>query len=429
MSTTASLDEGATPDEPQMVAPVGQQRLLSLDFIRGIAVMGILAANIVAFGQPWSAYMYPDGFVTPHGEAEDWMWIAQFVLIDHKMRGLFTILFGAGMMLFLEKAWAKGATNWLQARRLGWLFLFGLAHFFLIWRGDILMLYAVAGLLALLFTHLKAREQLLIGGLWYLAGMILFAAMMIPSYLIAETSFGTAPALAEVLQQMQDAKAKQLADDAMELSLAQGGNLFAWLGHGFEKHALDPFNNLIVLFLETVPLMLIGMALYRMGLFDGTMMDATTQRRRGWLLLVIGAAMSLAIGLWAKSIGFSFFGVQAAFMGMTPLPQLLMTLGLAMLLSLWAPKATGWLGERVIATGRMAFSNYIGTSILMQFVFQGWALGLYGELTRGGLYLVVLGACVVMLAWSKPWLAHYRYGPLEWLWRCLTYGRMFPLRR
>src|SRR3546814_14379458 len=97
--------------------------------------MGILAANIVAFGQPFSAYMYPDAFLTDHGPVSDWLWAVQFVLIDGKMRGLFTLLFGAGMMLFIERSWARDETRWLQARRLFWLILVGLIHFFLLWLG------------------------------------------------------------------------------------------------------------------------------------------------------------------------------------------------------------------------------------------------------------------------------------------------------
>ena len=93
----------AAPDQPQPLTGAAD-RIASLDFIRGIAVLGILAANIVAFGQPMTAYMYPDAFTTPHGAAEDWMWVAQFVLIDGKMRGLFSLLFGASMMLIIERA-------------------------------------------------------------------------------------------------------------------------------------------------------------------------------------------------------------------------------------------------------------------------------------------------------------------------------------
>ena len=132
------VDHGAaTPDTGKSapIAPVSASsgaRIASLDFIRGIAVMGILAANIVAFGQPTTAYMWPDGFLVPPNDPDHVMWAMQFVLVDGKMRGLFTLLFGAGMYLFMEKAWAKGAGRWLQARRLFWLLLFGTVHFFLI---------------------------------------------------------------------------------------------------------------------------------------------------------------------------------------------------------------------------------------------------------------------------------------------------------
>ena len=118
-----------------------------------------------------------------------------------------------------------------------------------------------------------------------------------------------------------------------------------------------------------------------------------------------------------------------AYVGGSAPPRLPMILGLAALMVAYAPSFTGWLGQRVSAAGRAAFTNYLGTSILMLFVFHGWALGLYGELGRPQLYLVTLFGWAVMLAWSKPWLERYRYGPLEWLWRCLTYGKWFALRR
>ncbi|TNE49238.1 MAG: DUF418 domain-containing protein, partial [Sphingomonadales bacterium] len=139
--------------------------------------------------------------------------------------------------------------------------------------------------------------------------------------------------------------------------------------------------------------------------------------------------LTLAIALWARADGFTYYGTQLAFIGASMLPRLPVILGLAALLALYAPGAKGWLGQRVSAAGRMAFSNYLGTSLVMLFVFSGWALGLFGKLNRPELYLVVVLTWIVMLAWSKPWLARFRYGPLEWLWRCLTYWRLFPLKR
>ena len=164
MNDTTS-DSGETNGLEGVGAPAnlgpakGGERIGSLDVIRGLAVMGILAANIVAFGQPFSAYMFPEAFLVPTGDPGGWQWVAQFVLIDGKMRGLFTLLFGAGLYLFMERAWSRGASRWLQARRLYFLLLFGVVHFFLIWRGDILMYYAMGGLIVLLMLRLAANSR------------------------------------------------------------------------------------------------------------------------------------------------------------------------------------------------------------------------------------------------------------------------------
>ena len=124
--------------------------------------------------------MWPEAFLVPANDSGGWLWITQFVLVDGKMRGLFTLLFGAGMMLFVEKAWASGATRWLQLRRLVWLLLFGLVHFFLIWRGDILTYYALIGAVVLLCLRWTAKTQLVVGLLGYVVGALIYAAMMIP---------------------------------------------------------------------------------------------------------------------------------------------------------------------------------------------------------------------------------------------------------
>lgn len=429
---TASF-EAATPDQNrpaqngQTIAPAAE-RLLSLDFIRGIAVMGILWANIVAFGQPFTAYMYPDAFTVPHGETSDWMWIVQFVLIDGKMRGLFTLLFGAGLMLFMEKAWARGATRWLQARRLFWLLVFGLVHFYFIWRGDILVLYSAAGFVAIACLRWQAKTQLVVGILGYLVGAIMFLGAMFFPYLVAETDLGNQAVYAEMRGDLISQQAQDLKDGIAETAIIQGGTYADFVRHNFAEHGAQPFATLFLFAFETLPLMLIGMALYRMGLFDGGM-DRRTVRLWGWIGVIAGSAMTLPIALWAMGEGFTYWGTLAAFMGLSPLPRLPVLLGLIALLSLFGAHASGWLGQRVIATGRMAFSNYLGTSIVMLVVFHGWAGGLFGNLGRPELYVVVVAAWALMLLWSKPWLARFRYGPLEWLWRCLTYGKLFPLKR
>ena len=427
-TSEAGFDPPANPI-PSAVSPArGEERIVSLDFIRGIAVMGILLANIVAFGQPFTAYMYPDAFAVPHGETADWMWVAQFVLVDGKMRGLFTLLFGAGLVLFMDRAWAAGATRWLQVRRLLWLGLFGLAHFYLLWRGDILFLYAVTGLVAVLCLRWSAKAQLTVGLLGYFAGAISFVGAMVFPYFVVDTDLGEQVAFAESRTAMVAAQRDDLADGEREIEIIGQGTYVDFVRHNVAEHGTQPFASLFLLGFEALPLMLIGMALYRMGLLGGEG-DRARIARWGWIGVAIGTAITIPIALWAHGAGLTYYSTLAAFAGFSTLPRLPVVIGLALLLALVGGRARGWLAERVRAAGRAAFTNYLGTSVVMVLVFHGWAGGLHGQLGRGELYIVVLATWAVILVWSKPWLARFNYGPLEWVWRCLTYGRLFPLRR
>ena len=416
-------------DQNTAIAPVASgERIDTLDFIRGLAVMGILAANIIAFGQPFDAYMYPAAFLTDPGDPGGWMWITQFVLIDGKMRGLFTLLFGAGMYLFMEKAWARGATRGLQAWRLAILMAFGLIHFFFIWPGDILFYYALYGFLALACLRWSVKTQLWVGLGGYMLGVLFYTGLLFP-WLIVDTPFGeSSPEMLEQRAGMVAEIDAALAHNDVPDAAIASGDYAGLVAHRLTEQWNEPLLNALLFGFETWPLMLIGMALYRLGFFGGAF-DRAKMLRWGWIGLIAGAAAHIAIGLVVKASGFSYYGTLAGFVGMSPLPRLWMVLGLAALLVAYAPGATGWLGERVRAAGRAAFTNYLGTSVLMMLVFHGWALGLFGELNRPQLYIVVALACVVMLAWSKPWLDRYRYGPLEWLWRCLTYRQIFPLKK
>lgn len=412
------------------IAPVAAaQRIDTLDFIRGLAVMGILAANIVSFGQPFSAYMYPAAFLTETGDPDGWMWIVQFILIDGKMRGLFTLLFGAGLYLFMEKAWARGAGRKLQAWRLAILMLFGMLHFFLIWAGDILFYYALFGFVVLACLRWSIKAQLGVGLAGYLFGSLINALLFTAIWAMADTPLGqSTPEMATESAKMNADVEKTLARTAVPDGAVASGDYAALVAHRVTEQWYEPLMNALLFGLETFPLMLIGVALYRLGFFSG----AFARKKMllwGWGGVIIGGLVHLAIGLVIQSGGFTYFGTLAAFVGWSPLPRLWMVLGLAALLVAYAPSTTGWLGDRVRAAGRAAFTNYLGTSILMMFVFHGWALGLFGELNRPQLYIVVVLAWIVMLAWSKPWLDRFNYGPLEWLWRSLTYRRMFPLRK
>ena len=369
MDTAEPLKPDTTPDQ---LAPLGgtHARIQSLDFIRGIAVMGILLANIVAFGQPMAAYMYPRAFLVPDGDPAGILWSAQFVLVDGKMRGLFTLLFGAGLYLFMEKAWAKGATRRLQALRLAWLMAFGAVHFYLIWRGDILMSYAFSGFIGLACIKWAARTQLIAGLIGYGVGSLVLLASVGPLIFVADTPFGTTAPYADMRADLQTDMADELASGRAEAALIIQGDYPSWVAYNVMEHGTEPLLYLMLALTETVPLILIGMALYRFGLFDGRIARAKL-KRWGWIGFVAGTALTLPLAVWITGAGLSYYGTLSAFVGFSPLPRLPVVIGLAALLAAYAPGGTGWLTDRVKAAGRMAFSNYLGTSLVMLLVFHG----------------------------------------------------------
>ncbi|PKP63160.1 MAG: hypothetical protein CVT87_04515, partial [Alphaproteobacteria bacterium HGW-Alphaproteobacteria-9] len=251
---------GIHPDGGFSIAPVAAgERIDALDFIRGLAVMGILAANIIAFGQPFEAYMYPSAFLTDPGDPNGWMWIAQFVAIDGKMRGLFTLLFGAGIYLFMEKAWARGATRGLQAWRLAILMVFGMVHFFFIWPGDILFYYALFGFVVLACLKWSIKTQLWVGLAGYMLGVLIYAAMFTTTWAIADTSFGEiSPELAEARAGMVAGIDETLARGDVPNAAIAAGDYGTLVMHRLTEQWSEPLNNAMLFGLETLPLMLIG---------------------------------------------------------------------------------------------------------------------------------------------------------------------------
>lgn len=425
MGAQALNEERQVPDD----RPIGaSDRIATLDFIRGIAVLGILFANIVGYGHPQLAYSWPPAIPGHGGDADKALWLTQFLLIDGKMRGLFALLFGAGMVLFMDRTWARGGTRWLQARRLAWLLAFGLAHFFLLFWGDILYLYALAGLAVLPMVKWSAPVLLRVGIAWYLAGAILLTASLTGPLVLEQDPAARAEqggyyaVIAEAWDERVEASQRELA------AFSQG-NYAAELSHVAQHQSYLLGEYPIIGVLETIPLMLIGMALFRLGLFSGGI-DPGRLRRWGWAGVISGLVLLLPLGLWVMAAGFPAWLTQFVTSGAARFGALPMILGLAALLAAWAPAGAGsWLGERLIAAGRMAFSNYIGTSFVMMLVFRHWAGGLFGEMSRPELMAAMILGWALMLGWSKPWLERYRYGPLEWIWRCLTYWRIFPFRR
>jgi len=401
------------------------ERIAALDIVRGMAVLGILLANITGFSHPALAYYWPPAMSGGAEGADGWIWLAQFVLVDGKMRGLFTILFGAGMLLFIERAGSGGGS--LQLRRLMWLALIGLAHFYLLYSGDILWSYATAGVLCLLMLHLRTWQLLAIGIAGTLLGGLLLLSDFAPSALLELRALGGGPIPAGWAE-LQQYWAGKLAELPGEAAVMAGPSFAALLQYRWDEESWRLGSTLFYNFLETIPLALIGMGCFRAGVFT----DPAVRRRWrpwAWAGVVLGTALNLAAGLHVMRAGFPPFQTQAAFFGLSPLFNLPVLLGAAVLLTDWAESIRkGWLGERLGLAGRMALSNYVGTSLVMALVFQGWAGDRYGTMHRAELLLVVVLGWGLMLTASRLWLARYRQGPLEYLWRCLTYGRIFPNR-
>ncbi|WP_420605730.1 DUF418 domain-containing protein [Novosphingopyxis sp.] len=421
----SDCDETEPPDGP--VGSVLDARSIELDALRGLAVMSILAMNIVAFALPENAYIVPRVAGTGAATGGDIAaWIAAFLLFDGKMRGLFSLLFGASMYLIAERADMQGGS---AARthysRMAWLAVFGAAHFFLIWWGDILFLYAVIGSLAFLMKAASRKTLIATALIVYAAGaalMSLSLGTLLSAEMAAHAPGASAASIERLAHIMQGFSP---ATEQEEIALFRG-TYGATVEYRLSQY-WRPLNLLFQAGTETFPLMLLGMVGLRSGFLTGHW-----ETRRYWLVVAILFVPGLLIyaGLAAFDMARGFDPILSLnlVVAWSLPPRLMMTLGYAalfLLLIRWLARSA--LLERIAAAGQAAFTNYLGTSIVMSTIFYGYGLDLFGQVPRPALYLFVLAACAVMLLWSKPWLDRYRYGPLEWLWRSLARGRLQPM--
>ncbi|WP_417620431.1 DUF418 domain-containing protein [Parasphingorhabdus sp.] len=405
------------------------QRYLEMDALRGFAVMGILTINIAAFAQPEMAFVNP--LLSSHSSDLDIAsWAANFVLFDGKMRGLFSLLFGASTALVIERAVASGQSPAkVHFSRMAWLAVFGLAHFFFLWIGDILFLYAGSGCVLFLFRHWSAERLIKWGVIAYTIGAVLLIAG-IGSMLLVLQEAGQAHPPQEVLDELAKIY-KDLgtlpASVAAETARHQGSFLEI-LNYKLSEQWDWPIQNLTLGPIETIPLMMIGMGLYRNGFFLGHETHAT-YLKIAQRMMAVGLAFFIILAAIAYAQDFNTIWMMNITQAWSMLPRLLMIIGYVALLILVVQRyQNSVMIQRVAAAGRAAFSNYLGTSIVMTFIFYGWGLGYFEQFGRFELQLFVLAAWALMLFWSKPWLMRFRYGPLEWLWRSLARLHLQPMR-
>ena len=405
-----------------------RDRIASLDIIRGVAVMGIFSVNVIAFAMIFPAYMNPSAYGGWHGENLA-TWLANYVIIDGKMRTLFSMLFGASMLLVIERAEASGRSPArVHYARMFVLLLFGLLHFYVIWHGDILALYALTGMVAFLFRKRATKTMLIWAACLLIATSSLFtfgSYQMRQADLAAHSPSATAKDIKRWNQNI-GFLANIPAETAEETGRALG-SLPDRAAYMVTERGGEPFAGALVMGFPTLALMLIGMAAYRSGFLTGAW-DRRRYRRIALWTLSLGGAATLAIGLWIASNNFYIPLIFFSLLALGAPIQIAMAFGYASLIILLA-KPGGALTDRFAAVGRAAFTNYLGTSIIAVAIFYGDGLGLFGKLSRFEAWLVVPFVWGIMLLWSKPWLDRYRYGPFEWAWRSLSRWSFEPMRK
>lgn len=425
-------------------APIASdERIGMLDTTRGIAVLGILLMNITGFGLP-NAYDNPTvwGGDSPSDIAA---WRVMTLLFEGTMRGLFTLLFGASALLFLQRHAARASDMRpadLYFRRTLWLIAFGLFNgYVLLWSGDVLFYYGIAGLVLFVFRNLPARRLLIFATVFMIAQTLITVVewrdydQTQQQAQVATTRQAAGQPLAPEDYEALEAYSVLQADwqpdrDSLEEMVADiresyGRAFHVLSGHTWFMETQFFFRHGIV---ECLGMMLLGMALLKLGVLTGT-----SSTRTYLAMIVVGYAIGLPVNTLEiraiESSGFAPEQMVRTFMtyDLGRIPMTLAHLGVIALLCRM-PWFAG-VARLFAATGQMALTNYLSQSALCLFLFTGAGFALYGQLSRLELYYVVAAIWILQLAWSPLWLRHFRYGPAEWVWRSLTYWRWQPLTR
>jgi uncharacterized protein len=333
------------------------------------------------------------------------------------------------MLLVIDRAEASGQTPArVHYSRMVVLLMFGLLHFYVIWHGDILVLYALTGMVAFAFRRRSTKVMLRWAIGLLLLGATMFGALSYGMHRADLDAHRPAATAKEVKRwnEMASFAIRPAAANAEETSLARGG-VVERTRHMVTERGGEPFGAALAFMPSTLGLMLFGMVGYRSGLLTGAWDDRRYRRIAAWTL-GLGAAATAGLAAWIIAANFY---IPLLFFGLVSIGQpiqVAMAFGYAALIILLS-RGQGAVAQRFAAVGRAAFSNYLGTSILAALIFYGDGLGWFGTLSRFEAWLVVPLFWLLMLAWSKPWLDRFAYGPFEWVWRSLARLEVQPMRR
>lgn len=425
----------------QAAIPVLQkERIDIIDSLRGVAILGILLLNITGFSTAGDPFIRNE-----YGTVNYKIWFYVSWIVDGTQRALFSMLFGAGILLFLKnKTGQVSAADYFFRRQL-WLIFFGLVNIYiLLWSGDILFDYGCYGLLMFVFRLWNPKKLLIAAGVCFL---FMLARENRNLYLdkrtisrgeaverIDTTTTKLTPRQKEHLSDMEDFRER--TDTAsrhkrMERRTRMLGGSYSDV---YDFRAQNYLNNLVEYtyfsIWDVLLFMFIGMAFYKTGILMG---KASTT------LYIIMCVGGLSLGLLLSyyhlkpiiDAQFNFYNhTKTTTISFYEAGRTLRTFGIfGALMLLFKSGIFKWFFKLMRPVGQMAFSNYLTQSIIAAIIFYGIGFGLYGQLERYQIYLVVLAIWIVQIIWSHIWLRYFQYGPFEWIWRQLTYWKKLPLRK
>lgn len=434
---------------PLTTAPVSQnERIVILDALRGIAILGILLMNIPGFALPAPAAYGDLVVMNEMGTINEKTWFIVDWIFEGSQRALFSMLFGAGIILFMtrqeKRAEGLQPADYFYRRQL-WLLVFGLVNaYLLLWFWDILFAYACCGMILFTFRKLSPGKLMIAA----LACLLLMTARENINFYREKAMIREGEAIAALdtsvvkLDVLQKEKLNAMTEfreksdtasrrKTMEKSLAKVRGDYSGLyeyqsERSFRGQTYFLFLNIWDLFL----FMFIGMAFYKNGVLTGK-----APMKTYWILALGGLGLGLVISWFRLQPLFDFRFNQfeytrAVTFEYYEISRALRALGLfGLLMLLLKSGAFGWLIRLMRPVGQMAFTNYLMQSLLVGLFFYGIGLGMFGKLERHQIYYVVAGTWALQILYSHIWLRFFRFGPLEWAWRSLTYWKRQPMKK
>lgn len=438
----------SSPTSPKLAAPVSQQeRIVVLDGLRGIALLGILLMNIPYMGLPEPAF---DHLLLNNelGTINEKVWWYVNWIPEGTQRAIFSLLFGAGILLFVSRLEKRMDGMWPAEyflRRQLWLTVFGLFNgYILLWPGDILFQYSIVGIVAFAFRRLPAKGLLIASviclllmtarenrDLYKQKDMIqkgeLVARLDTTKVKLTDVQKEELGAMTGMKEKSDTAALKKEMKRNLEKSTGSYEVLYNYLSG---VTAMIEFNYTYYGIWDILLFMLLGMAFFKSGVLTGQVPVKVY-----WAMFIGGMGLGLLL-TWMRlsdimHYKFNLFEItKNKGIEYYELSRTLRSIGLfGLLMLLFKSGWFNWLFKLMRPVGQMAFTNYLMQSLMGGLFFFGIGLGMMGKLQRYEIYLVAMAIWAIEITWSHIWLRYFRFGPLEWCWRSLTYWKKQPMRK